>query len=649
MDETRRAGVSRCKEICQKVLQFFVKRQKFHEMNQKWKSSIALLAIALVTTFAFAETNSVGLVALVSKNISITPTNLAQLLALSPQQLEKCDIARMNLLCAEGLHGSEDLDVQQNLDTLDSWSRHVQNETMRNYHRFLDHPEDYNNSQAYYRMMMLATVLQEDFNAHYDPERAIPQLLGKREPNDVFFGDSKDIFIHGLLGGERHGTCSSLPVLYVAVAQRLGYPVDLASAEEHLYLRYEEGTNHLNVDAAGEGFITHPDAEYRKWPHPLTDEEIKTYGYLKPMSQREILGAFLTMRSANLTSMKKFDEAAESWEAVSHYLPPTPVLSRIVKMAKERASDVHKAERWDELWDAVVTQPIPEDALDYFQNRQAEILSFMNRSTDITAIERAATGLKNEVNEYAMERNTDTGILQIHNSDELPVPMTNHTHKVLFRISLVPPPVRLLQTSEPDELLENEILSKSQRVVLPAEFVPPQYWQSTPPELLNRLQKLNNERDMIEEMNVYAAEEARLQNLKMQDATRQMQFQPPPPVPFGQNPGSNIRPQDLPMPWRGKPVPQELQDRLASLNQQNAPQSRIKETIDDFFIQQDQQQMAVQAIQSRRSPLDQQPVARPPFQLEIVPRTPAPMEFNLPLTNQLLLPISLPTNVKGKP
>ena len=503
---------------------------------------------------------------------------------------------------------------------------------MRNYHRFLDHPEDYNNSEAYYRMIMLATVLQEDFKAHYDPERAIPQLLGMREPNDVFYADSKDVFIHGLLGSERQGTCSSLPVLYAAVAQRLGYPVDLASAEEHLYLRYEEGTNHLNVDAAGEGFITHPDAEYRKWPHSITDEEIKTYGWLRPMSKKEILGAFLAMRAMNFTSAKKFDEAAASWEAVSHYLPPTPVLQRIVGMAKERASDVRKAERWEELWDAVVTQPIPVDALDYFQNRQAAILLFMNRSTDIAAIERAAADLKNEVNEYAMERNTDTGILQIHNSDEWPVQMTNRTHKILFRVSFVPPPVRLLATSEPDEPLENEILPKSQRVVLPAEFVPPQYWQSTPPELLNRLQKLNNERDMVEEMNVYAAEETRLQNLKMQNAMSQMQFQPPPPVPFGQNPQSNIRPQDLPLPWRGKPVPQELQDRIASLNQQNAPQSRIKETIDDFFIQQGQQQMTVDAIQSRRSPLDQQPVTRPPFQLEIVPQTPAPPRLNLLLT-----------------
>ena len=416
------------------------------------------------------------------------------------------------------------------------------------------------------------------------------------------------------------------------VAQRLGYPVDLASTEEHLYLRYEQGTNHLNVDAAGEGFITHSDEEYKKWPHSLTDEEIKTYGYLQPMSKQQILGAFLTIRAANLTSAKKFDEAADSWEAASHYLSPTPVLQKIVAMAKERANDVHKAERWDELWDAVVTQPIPEDALDYFQNRQAQILLFMQSSTDITAIERAANDLKNEVAEYAKERDSTPDILQIHNSDEYPLLMTTNLHRVKFRISLVPPPLRLLQTAEPEQSLADDLFPKKQRMIFPAELVPPQYWRTTPPELLNRLQKLSNARDMVEEMNVYAAEETRLHNLEMESRMRQPYFQPPPPLPFGEKRQTDISPQDLPMPWRGKPVPQELQDRLASLNLQNTPQSRIKQTIDDFFIQQDQRQMAVQAIQSRRSPLDQQPVSRAPLQIEIVPQTPTLPKFNSLLT-----------------
>ena len=140
----------------------------------------------------------------------------------------------------------------------------MDSQTVRNLHRFWEHLKQYDNSLAYYRMIMLATVLQEDFGVHYDPERALPQLRGEREPNDVFYAGAGEIVIGGILGDKRQGTCSSLPVLYVAVAQQLGYPVDLASTEEYFYLRYEEGTNHLNVDAAGEGFITKTDDKYHE-------------------------------------------------------------------------------------------------------------------------------------------------------------------------------------------------------------------------------------------------------------------------------------------------------------------------------------------------------------------------------------------------
>jgi hypothetical protein len=105
-------------------------------------------------------------------------------------------------------------------------------------------------------------------------------------------------------------------------------------------------------------------------------------------------------------------------------------------------------------------------------------------------------------------------------------------------------------------------------------------------------------------------------------------------LPFGEKRQTDISPQDLP-PWRGKPVPQELQDRLASPDLQNATQSRINQVIEDFFIEQDQLQMAVRAIQTRRSALDQQPISRPPFEIQIVPGTPSPVKLNFQLTKPL--------------
>jgi hypothetical protein len=266
---------------------------------------------------------------------AVQPKTLKELLALPRSALTNIDTATLNLLCAEGLRGADSLSVESSLDSLDAWAKHVASETQRNIHRFLANPREYNHSLGYYRMMMLATVLQQDFGTHYNPERALPQLRGKWEPSDVFFGDSRDVFIHGLLGDKHRGTCSSLPVLYVAVAQRLGYPAELVAAKGHLFVRYQEGTEHLNVEATSVGFNTYPDEHYRQWPLPMTAEEVRTFGWLRPMSRAEMLGAFLAIRAACLTSMKRFDEAADTWAAVARYLPVTADLKHIIARARQ--------------------------------------------------------------------------------------------------------------------------------------------------------------------------------------------------------------------------------------------------------------------------------------------------------------------------
>jgi hypothetical protein len=97
------------------------------------------------------------------------PTSLKELLVLSPADLEKCDLARMNLLCAEGLPGSEDLKIDDTLATLDSWAEHAKSETDRNFHHFQESPKEFNNSESYYRALLLITVVQQDFNVHYNP------------------------------------------------------------------------------------------------------------------------------------------------------------------------------------------------------------------------------------------------------------------------------------------------------------------------------------------------------------------------------------------------------------------------------------------------------------------------------------------------
>ena len=120
--------------------------------------SVALLVIILTTISVFAETNTIDSSALVSINISVSPTNLTQLLALPTEQLDKVDVARMNRLCAEGLRGGKNLNVGKNIAALEGWMQHVESKTRRNHHRFTENPAEYKNSEAYYQMAMLTMV-----------------------------------------------------------------------------------------------------------------------------------------------------------------------------------------------------------------------------------------------------------------------------------------------------------------------------------------------------------------------------------------------------------------------------------------------------------------------------------------------------------
>ena len=253
--------------------------------------SIKLLAIILTAMIARAETNSVSLV---STNFSLTPTNFAQLLAIPPDQLEKVDLARIDLLCAEGLPSSTNLDIEQSLKTLDEWASEVKIETDRNFHRFVEYPEKFKNSLGYYRMAVMAAVLCQYLRVHYDPQREKElfdnnyftnrESYSKAEQH--FFSDASDFFLQGLLSDKRYGTCASMPYLYVAIGRRLGYPVSIAGTYTHNYVYYDEGNGkHFNVEATEDrGFVTPSDDEYRNppWGAPPEPDYYKTRDMLQP-------------------------------------------------------------------------------------------------------------------------------------------------------------------------------------------------------------------------------------------------------------------------------------------------------------------------------------------------------------------------------
>jgi hypothetical protein len=125
----------------------------------------------------------------------------------------------------------------------------------------------------------------------------------------------------------------------------------------------------------------------------------------------------------------------------------------------------------------------------------------MNRNTDVAAIEKATKDLKNEVDVYVKS-------------------ITSDMHHVQFRITLKPQPVPQIQSAVPDNSPAMAAISpQPQKIRIPAEQVPPEYWKSIPPDLQQRLNEANGVDQIVSEMWAYHADQINAQNRQMMPQT----------------------------------------------------------------------------------------------------------------------------------
>ena len=238
---------------------------------------------------------------------SLKGKSFSHVLDLTPEEVASYDMVELNLLCGSGLNGNEKDDLDQSLKTFDSLVEMVRQETKRNWRRWEQNPAEYENSEVYYRMGMLITVVRQDFKAKYNPKLITDP--SKRIGNDIFYKDASNVFLQGLLTGKKMGTCASMPVLYVAIARRLGYPVYLVSTKGHLFCRWEDDKERMNFEGTGEGVRNDPDEAYHKFPYPLSKREIENSTYLKNLTPEQELAIFLDTRATCLVASGRNAEA----------------------------------------------------------------------------------------------------------------------------------------------------------------------------------------------------------------------------------------------------------------------------------------------------------------------------------------------------
>ena len=253
-------------------------------------------------------------------------SSLDELLKMPPEHLAEIDVAEMNLLCATGLPGAENLDIEKCLGRLNTWAERVRLDTDLYLYKFRGNPSEYNGSEAFFRMMMLVTVLQQDCGVHYNMERV----------RNVNFGDAKDLFIHGVVDGPSGGTCVSIPVVYTAVARRLGYPVRLVLTKGHVFCRWDTPGERFNVEATNKGMSSFDDDYYKTWPLKVSEAELKTCRFLVSLSSAEELACFLGSRGHCLQDTGRAKEAVAAYAAAHRLAPKDPAYAGWMRMAQGR-------------------------------------------------------------------------------------------------------------------------------------------------------------------------------------------------------------------------------------------------------------------------------------------------------------------------
>jgi len=240
------------------------------------------------------------------------------------------DIAETNLNLAIGLPRSETLDVTGYLRQLDVWARLVATKTERFLPMFHRSTAEFDNSLAKFQMMALVTVLQRYLGVRYDP-------ACQEGPYCAL--DPRTLFIHGLLDGQG-GTCVTMPVLYVAIGRRLGYPLHLAQAREHFFVRWEErGGERFNIEATTLGFTPRDDDHFRRWPKPIREEEIRSGLFLRNLTPQEERAAFLRERGQCWLDHLRTQPALDAFAEAARLGPRLPG----VQCAWVVASILHRA------------------------------------------------------------------------------------------------------------------------------------------------------------------------------------------------------------------------------------------------------------------------------------------------------------------
>ena len=231
-----------------------------------------------------------------------TEPSLGQFLCLSDEELRNSDPLVMNLVVAKGIPCFAELDVGHYVRLVDGWASDIRKRLAGAEAQFYRSPADWKNDIRFFRLGIVCWYIDEVLKITYPDELA--------NAEDRLYADPLDVFLNGLID-RRRGSCASMPALHVAIGWRLGWPVSLACANNHLFCRFDdvEVTHNIEATAFGRGgFRSHPDEYYRQ-QYRIPEIAVACGSDLRAVTAREMLGLFIAIRAMHFAILRQMREA----------------------------------------------------------------------------------------------------------------------------------------------------------------------------------------------------------------------------------------------------------------------------------------------------------------------------------------------------
>lgn len=119
----------------------------------------------------------------------------------------------------------------------------------------------------------------------------------------AMYQNANNVFLPGLLR-TRAGTCVSLPMLYLAVAEQLGFPLHLVGVGQHRFVRWEQGGFRMNVETTIVRQVAMtPSEDVFLETEGVSRGQLAGTNALRNLTRREVVGDLFFVRACHYESL----------------------------------------------------------------------------------------------------------------------------------------------------------------------------------------------------------------------------------------------------------------------------------------------------------------------------------------------------------